>query len=46
MKKSKAPSINSEEFKIWKEWFSKQYPEDAWILNDQDIYDIYVLGKF
>lgn len=44
MKKS-IPSIDSEEFKIWKDWFIETEPECASSFNDEDIYDIFKLNK-
>ena len=39
------PSIDSKEFKIWKEWFIKTEPESASCFNDEDIYDIFKLNE-
>ena len=39
------PTINSKEFKIWKEWFIENEPETASCFNDEDIYNIYIMNE-
>lgn len=37
--------MNTVEFKAWKEWFKKNYPEDFTIFNDEVLYAIYAMNK-
>jgi hypothetical protein len=34
--------MNSKEFKKWKKWFEKNYPEEFIAFNDEILYEFYL----
>lgn len=37
--------MDTKEFKIWKKWYKKNYPEEFYAFNDEILYELYCMNK-